>query len=141
MVFKVVFLLAFGLTCFGTHASDIFRWTDEKGRVHYSGSVPDQYQRSATKLVPADAQRRAGAAVNDEAGPESIATRRGKSSEPYSDLRALPATASAGNKDRGCEAQKMRYRESQECFAQYRTVTGIKREAFRHCVEVKQPSC
>ena len=106
MVSKVVVLLAFGLACVGTQASDIFKWVDEKGRVHYGESVPEQYQRSATKLVLADAM------------------------------------ASDGLKDLSCEARKRRYRESQECFAPYRTATGgIKRGAFQHCVELKQPMC
>ena len=52
------------------------------------------------------------------------------------------AKASEGRKDLSCEARKRRYRESQECFAPYRTATGgIKREAFQHCIELKQPNC
>lgn len=106
MVSKVVVLLAFGLACVGTQASDIFKWVDEKGRTHYSESVPEQYERIATKLVRAD------------------------------------TTSSNGPKSLSCEARKERYRESQECFAPYRTATGgIKREAFRHCIELKQPLC
>ncbi|HEY2926593.1 DUF4124 domain-containing protein [Piscinibacter sp.] len=40
-----------------------------------------------------------------------------------------------------CAARLRRYRESQECFAPYRTVTGaIKAEAYQRCVELPDPS-
>lgn len=40
-----------------------------------------------------------------------------------------------------CAARLRRYRESQECFAPYRMANGaIKAEAYRHCVELTDPS-
>jgi hypothetical protein len=41
-----------------------------------------------------------------------------------------------------CEEQKRAYRESERCFAPYRTANGgIKAEAFQKCKEVKEPQC
>ena len=41
-----------------------------------------------------------------------------------------------------CEEQKRLYRESERCFAPYRTANGgIKAEAFQKCKEMKEPQC
>ena len=149
MVYRVVFLLVFGSMSFGTYGADIFKWVDEKGRIHYGESVPDQYKRGATKIdreesEPTDAQRQEAAAraAKDKARAESLETRKATPNKPHSDSPPLPAAAGTDNKESRCEAEKRKYMESQACFAPYRTATGgVEAEAFQHCVEVKEPQC
>src|SRR4026209_769413 len=67
MDYRVVFLLVFGSMSVGTYGADIFKWVDEKGRIHYGETVPDQYKRAATRIdrdkaEPTDAQRKEAAA-------------------------------------------------------------------------------
>ena len=48
---------------------------------------------------------------------------------------------SATKKAKQCEADTKRYKESEACFAPYRSNAGsINPEAFQHCVEVKEPT-
>jgi len=144
MNYRVVFLLVFGSMSVGTYGADIFKWVDEKGRIHYGETVPDQYKRAATRIdrdkaEPTDAQRKEAAAraAKEKTKAESMATGKKNSESP-----PLPATTVADDKDKRCEMEKNKYMESQACFAPYRTATGgIKAEAFQHCVEVKDPKC
>ena len=134
----VVVLLAVGLVTVAAGAAEVFKWTDENGKVHYGESVPERYQRKATRIDtessrPTDAQREQAAsrAARDKAKAQSGVR---DASEP-----ARPEASSA---DTGCEAQKQRYQESQECFAPFRTANGgLKADAFEHCVEVAEPQC
>jgi hypothetical protein len=149
MVHRVVFLLVFASMSVGTFGADIFKWVDEKGRIHYGTSVPARYKAAATKIdreksEPTDAQRQEAAAraAKDKAKAESIVTPEAKSNKPRSDSPPLPAAAGTNEKESRCAAEMGKYMESQACFAPYRTATGgIKDEAFQHCVEVKEPKC
>lgn len=149
MVHKFSFLLVCGLISLGTSAAGIFKWVDEKGQVHYSESVPEKYKRSATKIEredtePTEAQRQEAAAraAKDKENAESMATRKAKSERPRTDSPPLPKTAGVDDKASRCEAEKRKYRQSEACFAPYRTANGgIKDEAFQHCVAAREPEC
>ncbi|MBT9613479.1 MAG: DUF4124 domain-containing protein [Burkholderiales bacterium] len=150
MVYSVVFLLVFGSMSFGTHSADMFKWVDEKGRIHYGESVPEQYKRSATHFeekgaepIDAKSQKAAASLAKDSAAPaKSKVRRQAKSNKPHSKSPALPVSSGSQDKGSSCEAEKRKYRESEACFAPYRNATGgIKAEAFKHCVEVKEPQC
>ena len=87
MISRLIGLMMLGVVLFPTlaQANDIYRWTDEQGRVTYGDSVPDRYKRIARKVEigfdGVDMQGVAGAGakpqINPPAAPSS-ATGSGK---------------------------------------------------------------
>jgi len=54
----------------------------------------------------------------------------------------LEAPAPKDLRDESCEVQIQQYKESQNCFAQYRNVRGgINEEGVKRCAAVQQPTC
>ena len=129
-----------------TFGADIFKWVDEKGRIQYGESVPAKYAKSATKIDPgeiqpqateAQRQEAAARAAKDKADAQSLTSRTENTDKP-----SRSVSASTDNITAQCEAEKKKFRDSEACFPQYRTPSGaIVPEAFRHCVEVKEPTC
>lgn len=126
-------------------ASDVYRWVDERGGVHYGNKVPEQYRKGATLMAPekkdeGEGQRRRDAerdAARDRAEFEaSMKARASKPAEP----KARP-TARATPPATDCQARLKRYQDSQACFAPFFNANGsIRPEAFSKCTEVKEPS-
>jgi hypothetical protein len=150
---RIGFLLLFASLSFAAYSADIYKWVDDKGRVQYGQSVPEKYKKNA-KLVakdepqPTDAQRQEAEAraAKDKADAEALAAQKARTEPANSEPRPRPAPATAaastGDKASQCEAEKKRYRESEACFAPYRTPTGaIQPEGFQRCVAVKEPTC
>ena len=144
-------LLAFAAVSAAALGAEIFKWVDDQGRTQYGQSVPDKYRKSAIKVereiaTPTDAQRQEAAAraAKDKEKAETMAAR--KKTEPGRP-RPAPApspasVAAVDDKASRCEAEKQKYRESETCFAPYRTPTGaIQPEGFEHCVAMKEPAC
>lgn len=50
MIAKVTGTLLLAALALPAYAADIYRWTDETGRVNYGNVVPDRYKRIATKI-------------------------------------------------------------------------------------------
>ncbi len=148
MIYRILFLLAFASMSAGTYAADVYKWIDDKGRTQYGESVPAKFKKSATKVdvtipEPTEAQRQEAAAraVNDKAAAESLPANSAKPAKPRS-APPPPAVASADARTKQCEADWKKYRESEACFAPYKSKAGsISPEAFQHCVEVKEPTC
>ena len=136
-----------GLAPFAAEGAELFKWVDEKGRTHYGESIPDQYKKKATKIErtisdPTDAQRRD--AVERSAKEKLRATEAPGAAPdtPPSNTTPQPTVSNTNVRGDSCEEQKQRYLESDLCFAPFRNANGtIKAEAFRHCVEVKEPRC
>ncbi len=87
-----------GLAIFGAvfasaqaHAADIYRWTDERGRVTYGDSVPDQYKRVAKKVE----------IVVDAVDPNAAA--RAAREKTQSNAPAAPSSATGGNQPAGAK--------------------------------------
>ena len=150
---KIAFLLAFASLSCAALGADIYKWVDEKGRIQYGQSVPDKYKKSAKKVVkdeaqPTEAQRQEAEAraAKDKVDAQALDAQKAKSDQANqaktdSQRRAAPA-ASPDDKVSQCEAEKKRYRDSEACFAPYRTATGaIQPEGFQRCVSVKEPTC
>lgn len=148
---RIACLLAFAAVSAAAFGADIFKWKDDQGRTQYGQSVPDKYKKSAIKVdqeiaTPTDAQRQQASAraANDKEKAEAMAAR--KNTEPAGS-RPAPApspasVAAVDDKASRCETQKQKYRESETCFAPYRTPTGaIQPEGFEHCVAMKEPAC
>jgi hypothetical protein len=135
------FLVVSCLTFFAlsVHATDIYRWVDEKGKVHFSDSVPEKYKHSATHT---DSRRY-------ELSEKQLQERAEQASR-YPVRPLPPASASPQNTQQSaakppeqadCATLHRRYLESQDCFGRFRNVNGsIKAEAFQYCAEVKDPT-
>jgi hypothetical protein len=50
MIAKLLGTLLLGALALPAFATDIYRWTDETGRVNYGNVVPDRFKRAATKI-------------------------------------------------------------------------------------------
>jgi hypothetical protein len=145
---KASLVLVCGSLCFTPLlAADVYRWVDETGRTQYSDVVPERYKSAARRVDtrPLVTDEEFAAAQEREARDrlESGEWRRSPEMSPVGGLGsgtgapsagepAQPAPAATGGN--ACATQHQAYRESQECFAPFRTVTGaVKPEAFNVC--------
>jgi Domain of unknown function (DUF4124) len=146
---RVACLLVFASMSFAAFGADIYKWVDDKGSVQYGQSVPEKYKKSAKKVVredppPTDAQRQEAEAraAKDKADAEASAAQKAKLDQANPDSRARPAPTTVADKASQCEQDKKRYRESEACFAPYRTPTGaIQPEGYQRCTAVREPTC
>lgn len=132
------------LAAAAAHA-EVYKWTDDKGRVHYGDKPPASTPAGTKKAVELDIPEPSAADRQDAA--DRAARERARLQPPAEKgviggaTEAAPAPAAA-EEDNSCAAQKRRYEESAACFQQYRNVNGsVKAEAYKHCVPVPQPSC
>lgn len=147
-------LFAYGVLLFSPlHAADIYRWVDQDGRTHISEVVPEKYRKSATRIdsrqyeLTAEQRREAEARVAQEKVRAAEAKQRKARSDAVEAANSASAAAAAGSAPRpattqgtDCATLRRLYRESQECFAPYRTATGTtKAEAFEKCTPVADP--
>ena len=130
----------------------VYRWVDDKGKIHYSEIVPQPY-RGVAKPVDAPAgeptseQRREALerAQRDKASAAALETDRQRlpAKAPTVSAATRPAgkrPAEIPNEQTDCETWQRLYRESSECFGHYRTVRGAtKPEAFEVCNVVAEP--
>jgi hypothetical protein len=129
--------------CFPCHASDVYKWTDERGQVHYSDSIPEG-RRNSVKGIPVNA------GVVSDADRSAAATRLAKYREDLARISPssapVPTSATASSSTRlkpkktPCEEAWDAYNESYACFDPYRMGNGtIRLEAFQRCKEVNRP--
>lgn len=143
MQIKQFLLLFFGLTYLAFSHAETYEWVDEKGITNYGDSVPAKYKNKAKKVEIKENVISAPVVPNidkDASNPDIIP----EPSQPI--VLEVPAPRvlpdSATNVDDSCEVQKQRYKESQDCFAQYRNVRGgISEEGVKRCTAVQQPTC
>jgi len=133
------------------HAADIYRWVDDAGRTHLSDVVPEKYKKSAQRIdskqfdVSAEQRREAEALASQEKARAAQAMQRKTRADAAEAARAawagtLGKPRTSGNDSNDCATLQRLYRESQECFAPYRTVNGsTKAEAFEKCTVVVNP--
>lgn len=120
------------------HSAEIYRWVDEKGKVHFGdkpnvpagdaqrvqtqGGSPSEVQRREAELR---AERERREALRDERRPVQAGTAIGA------------GTKSAKEK---CEEEWRRYNEAQACIGRVgRNANGSLRSGGEACQEVKQP--
>lgn len=131
----------------GAMAQDIYRWLDEHGTVNFSDSVPQRYRAVATRVEPRaalpttderlGAQARAWAEIRRAASDRSAATPMDRSPTPSAAPRHAAQVPDART---DCDTWRRLYRESEKCFAPYKTAKGATRaEAFDHCVQMAAP--
>jgi cobalamin-dependent methionine synthase I len=149
MVYKVAtLLLLFGSVSLAARGTDIFRWVDENGKIHFGDSVPDRYRREAKKLdskgaevTSAQRQQAEERLAKEKARAESLRKAREANSDVAQPSAApTPAAPPVANNANACEEQLKKYLDSQTCFAPYMLKDGgVKPEAFQNCTEVKEP--
>ena len=140
------------LACASAHAADIYRWVDENGRTQVSDVVPEKYRATATRidsgqyeLSPERRKEAEERAARDKAlAAEAAARRAGAAASAPAAKAAVPASArrpAQGVTDAtDCDTWRRLYRESQDCFAPYRTTRGgTKAEAFENCNPIPSP--
>lgn len=140
-------------------AADIYRWVDENGLTHIADIVPTRYKRVATKVDTSASkvskQQRAtaiqraekvkNAARESTAAPSAtspVPSHKSSNSDHPDGVSLEPGTATHKNDDEDAECARLRreYDESQACFVQFATQSGIKGEAYDHCKSVPDPS-
>lgn len=149
MIFKPSGMLAaVSLTVFAAwaHASDIYRWVDEKGKTHVADTVPPQYQKRAEKVDTraSEVSERQRAEANSRANRQKSAV----GGTPYTPPSAGVITPGTGKPGASglddarakCQERHRAYAESQSCFGRYTTAFGIRAEAYQHCTEIPDPS-
>jgi hypothetical protein len=131
----------------------ICRWVDEKGRTQIADAVPDRYASVATctdpkqyELIPGQlrdaAQRQAAErskALRDRVkSPKKVASSASRPMGAASQPRAK-RPGEVVNDATDCATWWRIYDESGECFGPYKTLRGIRPEAFDNCNEVPSP--
>ena len=136
---------------FNTASATVYRWVDDLGKTHYSEIVPPQYQGVAKQVdAPANSptakQRRDAQARAQKAKAKAGATDTYQQRLPASALPASAASSPVGKRpaqtpteQTDCETWGRLYEESMACFGPYKTVRGIKSEAFEVCNVVTEP--
>lgn len=148
-------LIACGVCLHTASASDIYRWVDENGQTHIADTVPARYKNSAKKIDTSASkvskeQRAAAlqraeevkkAAAERVPTPSAAPTTAPPTASPEGYSLEPDANAKRSNPDDAeCARLQREYDESQACFAQFATQTGIKGEAYDHCRSVPDPT-
>lgn len=129
--------------------SDIYKWTDENGQVHY-GSTKQQAQNNDAQriklrgaaITESDYQN----AVSRSARENALAEKKVKPNEalttpPSNTPNSASDSPSTTDKKNRCEEEWRKYRESLSCVAPYKVVGGgTKEEAAQHCTIMSQPA-
>jgi hypothetical protein len=147
MKIPVLLLLVATLAPAGAGAGQPYKWTDEKGQVHYSDVVPKDRKAGSkpvdTDAPPSEADRKLAEErlardreILEQAGIGAAAT----SGSAVPAARGSPHKA-ASSAESSCDEAWKAYNDSSACFDPYRMSEGrVKQEAFQHCKQVAQPS-
>ena len=127
-----------------SHGAELYRWTDEMGRVHFGDSPPGTTKNKAkavdlksSDVSPEEAQAARARLEKEKARLNQPSPRAALLPEDKT-----PASDQEGGKESSCAEQWAKYDESWACFNPYRIQGGaVKEEAFAHCTEIKTPSC
>ncbi|MES2501288.1 MAG: DUF4124 domain-containing protein [Pseudomonadota bacterium] len=136
MHIKQVLLFALGLSYAVLSHAETYEWVDEKGVTNYGDSVPAKYKNKAKAVEIKE---------NVISAPvipkiKKVDSNQPEQSEPI--VLEKPPVRDPNKADESCEVQVQKYKESQNCFAQYRNVRGgINEEGVKRCTAVQQPSC
>lgn len=134
MTFRIVIALLATLGAATAQATEIYKWTDENGQVHFGEEVPDRYQKSAVKKDPGP--------LNTMQAPPSIPPAPAASQPPAPATPPPPPAVTNLSQEQLCRLQIQRYQESLACFAPYVNANGsVQPEAFQRCEQIPQPSC
>lgn len=141
----IILFLAVVFWPLGGHAGESYKWTDEKGKVHYGNTIPAEYKQKAEKVPvivpPLSEKQTKELREREKAGAEAEVKRREEQQKPSPTVLNPPPDEQA-KREPTCAEQWQAYDASGKCFDPYRVVGGgIKAEAFKHCTEMKRPYC
>ena len=135
--------------CTAADASDMYRWVDEQGRLQISDRPPTASRAQVIKQdaprddVSPDQRKAAQArAEHDRALLKSTESDRYDAAAPSAKPRTAASAGFADEADpslpwraspEDCRMWREEYRRSAACFGPFRTVFGIKAEAFSVC--------
>jgi hypothetical protein len=131
----------------------ICRWVDDKGRTQIADVVPDRYASVATctdskqhELTPDQQRAAAQRKASDQSKARSDIAKPPKktASSPSRPMAAASQPIVKRPKEvvtdtTDCATWWRIYDESGECFGPYKTLRGIRPEAFDNCNEVPSP--
>lgn len=132
-----------------SRAADIYRWTDESGKVHIADTVPEKYRSSATHYDAREFERteeqirRAAIKRSETAAALKPAPLLPQSKQAFTPAPGL-ATVAQGTpaldpETADCDALHREFKSAQECFARFRTLDGIRGQAFQMCRDLPAP--
>lgn len=122
--------------------ADIYRWVDEKGRVHFSDTAPKHSSKPVTQIDSrqfelSPEQRRDAEARTAEAKKRAAEARAAEKEEEKpaeTKITAIQAIKKRTASKPTCETLLQRFQQSSECYAPFFNVNGsIKPEAFETC--------
>jgi hypothetical protein len=145
--------ITFALLSPGLGAASICHWVDEDGRTQLSDVVPDRYksvahctsslqyelspeQKKAAEKRAVEERSRARSLVSS---PLDIAPSRAPGPSGATPPSGAKRPAEVVTDSTDCRVWWRIFDESTECFGPYRTVRGIKPEAFENCNVVSSP--
>jgi hypothetical protein len=132
-------------TCNPSDASEVYKWTDERGRIHYSDSVPEGKQKQAKGIYVnasnvTEADKKAAEVRLEKYKSDLARVSPSAASAPVPASAATFSSTRPKPKRTPCEAAWDAYNESYACFDPYRMAEGrVRPEAFQHCKQVNQP--
>jgi hypothetical protein len=144
MIFRLLTAVCMISFCIAAQAVDIYRWVDEKGKVHFSDSPPEKYKHTARKndsrqyeLTEAQKKELAARAHISSAG--KLDQKKEESKTASLDTPHTPMLGEDISND--CAALFKAYYDSQICFAPYKNRNGsMKPGAFEQCKQVEDPT-
>jgi len=142
MLAKLLYALVAAWFSIAAARAEIYKWTDDNGRVHYGNSIPESQKNKITKTFKSEPS---SSGAQEPVSPAQKLTPKNRStveSASQSAAQSPPAPAQPSTKKSKCEEAWRKYEESQACFAPYVLYKGrgVKAEAFEHCTVVPQPT-
>jgi hypothetical protein len=130
-------------------AQHIFRWVDSSGRVHISDKVPEEYRSSATHYDAREFERteeqKRQAEINRQRAAEALRARPPqRAASPAAGTKPgpvmlAPQPQALDRQTADCDALHLEFKQAQECFARFRTIDGVRGEAFQRCRDIPAP--
>jgi hypothetical protein len=118
------------------HATEIYKWVDERGVTQYSSALPQDAR--AQRFIPrGNASTYPATAFARDTYPDPTPQAPAGYTAPAPRASLYPPVPQTPTREQRLAA----YRASQECFEQYRNANAsMKAEAFSVCREMKDPN-
>lgn len=143
-VMALLTLLSMSAVVYG---GEIYKWKDKDGHTHFSdpASTSKAQIRNSEKVkligsTVTDAQRNQAEAIAAKMKIHEDRSTINSPAAPDDVSQIIQDTPPAADPKSQCREEWRKYKASQDCFAPYVTVNGIKGEAYQHCTELRQPT-
>ena len=137
-------VLALLLAGASVHAAEVYRWKDEKGRVHYGDTVPEGRKSSARPVVVRDTtltdSQKSEAAARLERDRATLNETPASQALPSSPPSVTAAGSAPTPQLSKCEAAWTEFNDSYACFDPHRFGQGkVRPEGYEKCKQVVRP--